>query len=74
MNEVLQQIEALLASNGGVVLYTQVLEAVPPQNHHFIPNAIKLGKQNGTLHRDLQWDESARSSVLYIRSGQRPTA
>lgn len=74
MNEVLAQIEALLSANNGVVTYAQVLEAIPVQNHHFIPNALKLGKQNGSLHRDLQFDREARANTLFIRAGQRQEA
>jgi len=69
MDELINQIEASLNENGGVMTYEAVLNSVPFEQRRLLPNALKTAKRQGRFRKVLRWNTEAQKTDFTVEIG-----
>jgi hypothetical protein len=69
MDALIDQIEASLNENGGVMTYQAVLDATPFEQRRLLPNALKTAKRQGRFRKVLRWNAEAQKTDFTVEIG-----
>lgn len=66
MDELLDLLIEVVGANGGVMEYPAMLEQVPGEQRSRIPNALRLGKSEGTLRKRIRVVDGRPVHEVYL--------
>jgi hypothetical protein len=69
MDELINQIEASLNQNNGVMTYQALLDSIPFEQRRLLPNALKTAKRQGRFRKVLRWNADAKQTDFTVEIG-----